>query len=544
VLDLALSVVLVLTTILIQIRWSPQFVEMESDSGLFAYGGQQVLRGALLYRDVFDTKPPLVFYLNAAAFRVGGENAWSIWALSILWIAATGLAFFLLLKAVTRRRTALATTLLFLAVLHDSAFYQGGNFTEVYALLPQVLVLGATVWYLRHGRGAIVILVGCLTAVAFLIKPTYLVLGVVSLGLILEREIAAGRWRGAALRLAAFLAGMAAVLGVVAAYWGFRGGLGDLLDAVFVYGAAYVRGGLSARSLYVSLRKLTVGPPMAYLTMLVLTGALLYGWELREGWRRRRTGSVGAVVAGSGRSTGPASFIFIVALVAVPLEWALAAFSGQNFGHYFITPLPAMAVMTAFALDRAWAIPFDGQESRRWHFAFSGVTTTLAVMALLLGVMESLPARYQLNAFLHQPYGGQVRASPLVAYLADHSAPEETVLVWGNQPGMYFQSGRSAPTRFVFTSQILLYDGHAAERVDDLLLALRQRPPALVAEEVDSEIDFPSLFRVDAGDCSGCPDDVIAAMTRLREFIASGYGAATNVANWMVSGQRASPDEP
>jgi hypothetical protein len=546
-LDGVLSIVLVLTTILLQVRWSPRFVEMESDSGLFAYGGQRALHGALLYRDVFDTKPPLVFYLNAAALRLGGESVWPIWALSFLWIAATVLAFFFLLKAVTRRGAAFATTMLFLAVLHDSAFYQGGNFTEIFALLPQVLVVGATVWYLHQGRWTIVLGIGGLTAVAFLCKPTYVVMGVVSLSLILGLEIAGGRWRAATTRMAAFVAGLAAVLAIVAAYWGLRGGLADLVDALFVYGAAYVRGGLSARSLYGSLRKLTVGAPMANLTVLVVAGALLCGWELRER-RRGRQAQSGAgrvpVIAGGGRSTHPISTVFVLALVAIPLEWALAALSGQNFGHYFITPLPAMAIMAAFALDRAWSGSLNGDESRRWHFAFSGVTTTVAALAIVLGVVEGLPARSQLNSFLDEPYGGAERTSPLVGYLADHSAPDETVLIWGNQPAMYFQSGRVAPSRFVFTSQILLNDGHAGERLNELLLALQRRKPAIVAEEIDPEINFPSLFDVVAQGCSGCPDDAKAAMASLREFVADEYGGATNVADWMVSRRLPNSGEP
>src|SRR6478672_4582372 len=41
------------------------------DSGLFLHVGQRLLHGDVLYRDISDNKPPLVYWLNALGLLLG-----------------------------------------------------------------------------------------------------------------------------------------------------------------------------------------------------------------------------------------------------------------------------------------------------------------------------------------------------------------------------------------------------------------------------------------------------------------------------------------
>jgi hypothetical protein len=536
-LDLSLALALIVAVLVLQIRWSPRFVEMGPDSGLFAYGGQRILQGDLLYRDVFDTKPPGVFYLDAAALWVGGETAWPLWALSALWSAATVIGLFGVLRSVTGRAASLAATLLFLVVLHQTGIFQGGNSTELFALIPQVLALAATVWRLRQGKGSAVFLLGLATALAFLFKPTYIALGLVSLALILGKDIWEQQRQQGRQDLFLFLAGFLLPPLLVGGYWFARGGLSDMVNDVFVYGSAYVRGGLSARSLYVTFRKLTESAPMAYLTMLATAGMVLVAWGLRAGHRGKRP--LGESLQPSPETAecacaDPARLILLVAFVATPVEWALVALSGQNFGHYFITPLPAMAVMAAFALDRAWSADPEGPGKNSWRFAFSGLASVLFTVGVVLGLVQAMPDQYQWNLLRSAPYGGEVRMSPLVRYIAERTSPGDGVLVWGNRPGVNFQAVRPAPSRYLFPTQILLRDGRTGARLAEFLAAIERNRPKLVAEEVVSEVGIPPLLAEAGEDCRPCSADALAAWARLREYMSAHYGSPENVGGWVV----------
>jgi hypothetical protein len=533
-----LAAALVAAVLLLQIRWSPRFAGMERDSGLFAYGGQQILHGALLYRDIFDTKPPAVFYLDALSFGLGGESVWPIWGLGIVWVTLVAVALFLVLRPITGNGAAFVATLLFTLVLLYADYYQGGNFTEVYALLPQVLTLGAAGWYFRSGRWLAITLVGFLTGLAILCKPTYVGLGAACMLVICGWELLDRRWRSALARLGLFAVGLLVPLGIVAAYWGARGELASLWDAVFVYDAAYVRGGLSLRSLYVTYRNLAEGAPMASLTVLCLGGMSLITYRLSPSLRRgeqRVVSQRGAAIdEDSSGSIPPRDLVLGVGLLAVPLEWALVALSGQNFGHYFMTPLPAMTVPVAYVLHRMWLDRPGPNPAGSWWLVSALLVTGLVASALVFGFVRDGPEPYQWVSFLRQPYGGDYQALPLVAYVRSHTEPSDTILVWGDAPSVYFQTGRHAPSRYLFATQLLLGTADARVRLKEFNTAVEEDAPALVMAEVDSTIGVPFIGSGKETVCATCPSEVELELERLNQYVLRHYRFEANVGTWTV----------
>ena len=57
------------------------------------------------------------------------------------------------------------------------AIFEGGNFTETYAILPVILSMGAFWADLRSGKTGWVAAIGVLIAAGFLLKPTYISMG-------------------------------------------------------------------------------------------------------------------------------------------------------------------------------------------------------------------------------------------------------------------------------------------------------------------------------------------------------------------------------
>ena len=61
------------------------------DYSIFQYVGERIREGQLPYRDVFDHKPPLIFYLDALGLTLGGGSRWGIWALQLIAVGSAGL---------------------------------------------------------------------------------------------------------------------------------------------------------------------------------------------------------------------------------------------------------------------------------------------------------------------------------------------------------------------------------------------------------------------------------------------------------------------
>ncbi len=96
----ALSVALglgILFVVLLLVRWHLLEIPLERDESAYAYLGKRILEGQIPYRDVYEMKPPLLFYSYAALVAVFGYSQaglhWAALALSFwnsAWVMAIG----------------------------------------------------------------------------------------------------------------------------------------------------------------------------------------------------------------------------------------------------------------------------------------------------------------------------------------------------------------------------------------------------------------------------------------------------------------------
>jgi 4-amino-4-deoxy-L-arabinose transferase-like glycosyltransferase len=64
---------------------------LDMDEGLYAYGAWRMLKGLVLYRDLYDLKPPGIYFLDALIFRVAGPDAVNLYVAAGLLIGLASL---------------------------------------------------------------------------------------------------------------------------------------------------------------------------------------------------------------------------------------------------------------------------------------------------------------------------------------------------------------------------------------------------------------------------------------------------------------------
>lgn len=532
---IAAAIVLTMLVLLVQIRWSPRFEQMRSDSGMFAYAGQRILEGDLPYRDVFDTKPPGVFYVDALALFVGGHTPWAIWALGLVWIIAAALVLFLTLRSAGGLLPALGATGVFVLTMHHPTYYQGGNLTETYALLPQVAILAAAASYFRRRRSLLLVFGGAMTAFAILFKPTYSALGLAFAAVSAGEELARRQWKPAIGRLAAFSLGLALPLGGAALYWASQAAFDDLWGAVVRFNLAYSSGGFSLRGIYAAFRTLFIEEPLAAVTPLAVAGSALF---LGRFWEAAAERDKGPSSAGGPEPPvrRPGVGIMAVAVAALPLEWLMVTVSGRNFGHYFLTPLPAMSVPLAYLLNEGLRVVRERKVTPAWA-ATAALVASLGLAWLVEVAAKDLPRPAQLAEFWREPFGGSYTADPLVQRIVDLSDPSESVFVWADHPDLNFMSGRRAPSRYVFSLHLLLPGTGNSLRFAELLQDLSDDPPALILTQWQSSIGVPFLGAQRDELCLGCADDVRAGVVALADYLERDYAELERIGEWVIYGR-------
>src|SRR5829696_1805235 len=107
------------------------------DSGVFLYIGWRFLNGDIPYRDVWDHKPPLIYFVDALGLMLAPDSLWGVWILQFLFIFFTLFFLYKLLDQEFGIYAALAGTITLTSGL--LTLLERGNVTEEYALVFQTL---------------------------------------------------------------------------------------------------------------------------------------------------------------------------------------------------------------------------------------------------------------------------------------------------------------------------------------------------------------------------------------------------------------------
>ncbi|MBI5078715.1 glycosyltransferase family 39 protein, partial [Candidatus Saganbacteria bacterium] len=114
---------------------------LERDEGLYGYMGQRILAGELPYRDVFDHKPPAVYYIYAGIIKVFGSSLFSIRAAAAVYSLFTTAAIFGVGFLLMGLNGGLLSAFLY-ALFSGGPLIQGASAnTEAFMVLPMVLAL-------------------------------------------------------------------------------------------------------------------------------------------------------------------------------------------------------------------------------------------------------------------------------------------------------------------------------------------------------------------------------------------------------------------
>ena len=101
------------------------------DEGISLALGQAIRRGELIYRDITDNKPPLLYII----FSIGGSLAWAKGIL-LLWSIGTVSSFYFLAISLVKKSWAILSTIFFSIIINIPLFEGNVANGEIFFILP------------------------------------------------------------------------------------------------------------------------------------------------------------------------------------------------------------------------------------------------------------------------------------------------------------------------------------------------------------------------------------------------------------------------
>ncbi len=412
------------------------------DSGVFLYVGWRILHGEFPYLNVWDHKPPAVYYLDALGVALTPSSTWGVWLLEALLLLAAAFLCYGLVKRLFGLFPALLVSFFWLLTL--VYILAGGNLTEEYPLAFQFAVLW--LFYESEKRGHYGwrgFLIGAASGIIFFTRQTSIGVAL-AIGIYL---VASRLWKRDFRKLLAdsapILFGGLLVTAIIAVYFKMHGALGQMWLDAFRYNFYYS----GERNTADRLAALLKG--MDFLANAGLAQLSMFGWAA----------SLVILLFKREKLSAPMQAFLWMAVIDLPIEIALVSVGGRPRAPYFIALLPIFAVLAGKTLGML----FDSLAQNGLP-RVGGALVTL-VMVLTLGAVVY-------NDYLELSASNpSQQAFSVVRYIDQNTQPSDTVLMWGAETAYNFVARRASPTRFVYQFDLYKYAdrNNTTEFVDDIL---------------------------------------------------------------------------
>ena len=421
------------------------------DEGIYQVIGNSLNNGKLLYAEIFDNKPPLLYWL----YSIFNSDQFTIRLVSLIFGVLSLGAFFLLSKklfANNRQRIHFVTTFIF-AVLFGLPTLEGNIANaENFMLLP---ILASAFFVVNQKK---YFLAGLLLGIAFLFKIVaifdfaaffifYFIINFNSL----KKEV----------KLFRFVVGFFLPLIAVTLFFISNGTFIDFVKAALIANISYVSWGNKIGSL----------PFLLILKLILLVGFNLYIFAKRK--------------------TLNTASLFILIWFAFSIFNTL--FSQRPYTHYLLVLISSFSLMIGLIL-------FDKKHQKTIAIIFIIALLAITKTFGIPGFIKSIS--YYQN-FISYVYGAKTmtqyqaffdKNTPFDYEIARFIRPkiqkEDTIFVWGNNAQLYQLVGVVAPTKYVVAYHI----SSSTDGVISTKSAIEKtKPKFIVVMSNEKTIPFPLI---------------------------------------------------
>jgi hypothetical protein len=452
------------------------------DQSIYAVVAREMANGGVPYRDVWDFKPPGIFFVYWLAQSLFGQNMLAPRLLEMVSVAATGGAFIYLSSQLLGSRLPGLMAAALAALLHAQLEFWHTGQPESFGATVTIVALACIVIEPRTTRGRLLasLAAGALFGAAFLFKPPLGGSAVLAVAYLLRK----GRLAGQPLTvlappIVAMTLGALLPLMLCAGWFMSHGGWEALRWTFAEFTPGYTKLGWAYRSPLDSL-SYALKESLFKFSLLVPFGIAVMACTRSIHTREREA-------------------IFLVA-GTVLVQLCGVALQAKFFPYHYGATLPLLAWLGAIGLYKLWL-----RARRQALTVVIFLVATFSLVAMRTGVRDipgsfwersllrtqyvlglgEVKTRAQLDATLYRAADFNLIADRLVGQvIAQSTPPSARIFVWGFEPAIYWFAKRPIASKFIYNvpQRATWQREHARS---ELLAELQALPDLIVVQHND-----------------------------------------------------------
>ena len=394
---------------------NPYYNEPGRDSGAYLYIGQRILDGEQLYIDVWDSKPPIIFGINALGLWLGGGTRWGVWLFEFLFLFGSEWIMFWVIK---QRWGVLPALFGVIAGAMSFRLLIGlGNFTEEYSYLFSAIALLVFLKVQKNTPPFLYFQVGIMGAMVALIF--WLRANNIGTSFVVTLIALVAIWRHLGLKVFLRSLGAALLGAIIISFFTIlpfllNGSIKELFDASIFYNFEY---SFDTRPRMAGALQTTIYPALEKLRgwkSILIIGFMLAIYDFVKGLLGRKLDS-----------------FTIALLVILPVEIAATSISGRSYGHYFLLWVPIIGLFAGLCFKYIEDFFLNPRLVKILYS--SGISLTMISLIVMFSLIFQTNMQTNIHSFiqvlLHRERGIEY-VSPIADYVRQNTDKDERVLVW------------------------------------------------------------------------------------------------------------------
>lgn len=431
------------------------------DSDVYIYIGQELNKGKVIYKDIFDHKGPLFHFIQYIGIKLSFEKYIGVWIIEVISMLIAITFLYKTAKLVTNN-IALSILSVFMASVPLSLFFINGNYPEEYALPFVSVSLYFLIKYLKENKQITKIqdiIIGICFGCVCLIKLNLVIIWVIFSFVILINTIKEKNWKGLKQNIIYFSIGAMIPIIIATIALIFQQNLVECFKQYIIFNFKYSTNAIG--DLKGTLEMFLV--PIYCISVLGCMVDILYNKLCKK----------------------EEIMIPIVSLIYLVVSLLILIMPRNEYKHYGIILTPTYIVALGLLLKDFTEIFKSNKNIGRT------ILTIIILFFAILNITRRDIVTLKKETMMVNAKRFEIKETDLSKYIKENTMPKDNILVLGNECNIYLMAERSCNCKYVYQIPIVLIDSNIMK---ETIEEIKEKKPRMIVLKLTNYIEVTRQF--------------------------------------------------